>query len=157
VTGSRKLDHFALMARLARVVVPGLPHQITQWGNRRQPTFFFDQDCQYYLELTAEWCCVRQVEVWACCLLPDLVHLIAVPQSADGLARAVGEVHRRYTRMVNVREGWRGHLWQGRFASFVLDEPYLLIAARCVELNPVRAGLVNAPSRYRWSSAAAHM
>jgi putative transposase len=59
--------------------------------------------------------------------------------------------------MVNLREGWRGHLWQGRFASFVLDEPYLLTAARYVELNPVRAGLVNAPSRYRWSSAAAHV
>ena len=53
------------------------------------------------------------------------------------------------TRMVNFREGWRGHLWQARFASFVLDEPHLLTAARYVELNPVRARLVNAPSRYR--------
>jgi putative transposase len=60
-------------------------------------------------------------------------------------------------RMVNFREGWRGHLWQGRFGSFVLDEPYLLTAARYIELNPVRAGLVEAPSRYRWSSAAAHV
>ena len=59
--------------------------------------------------------------------------------------------------MVNFREGWRGHLWQGRFASFVLDEPYLLAAARYVELNPVRAGLINAPSRYPWSSAWAHL
>jgi len=89
--------------------------------------------------------------------MPNHVHLIAVPHSADGLRRAFGEVHRRYTRMVNFREGWRGHLWQGRFASFVLDEPYLLTAARYVELNPVRAGLINAPSRYAWSSAAAHV
>ncbi len=89
--------------------------------------------------------------------MPNHVHLIAVPQSPDGLRLAIGEVHRRYTRMVNFREGWRGHLWQGRFASFVLDEPYVLTAARYVELNPVRAGLVNAPSRYRWSSAAAHV
>ena len=59
--------------------------------------------------------------------------------------------------MVNFRKAWRGHLWQGRFASFVLDEPYLLTVARYVELNPVRAGLVDAPSRYRWSSAAAHV
>ena len=59
--------------------------------------------------------------------------------------------------MVNFREGWRGHLWQGRFASVVLDEPYLLTAARYIELNPARAGLVEAPSRYRWSSAAAHV
>ena len=74
----------------------------------------------------------------AYCLMPNHVHLIAVPQSADGLRRAIGEVHRRYTRTINFREGWRGHLWQGRFASYVLDEPYLLTAARYVELNPVR-------------------
>lgn len=104
-----------------------------------------------------QWCTVHQVEIWAYCLMPNHVHLIAVPQSPDGLRLAIGEVHRRYTRMVNFREGWRGHLWQGRFASFVLDEPYVLTAARYVELNPVRAGLVNAPSRYRWSSAAAHV
>ena len=145
------------MARLARVVVPGLPHHITQRGNRRQQTFFCDEDYEYYLELMGQWCTVHQVEIWAYCLMPNHVHLIAVPQSADGLRLAIGEVHRRYTRMVNLREEWRGHLWQGRFASFVLDEPYVLTAARYVELNPVRTGLVNAPSRYRWSSAAAHV
>src|SRR6516162_7038034 len=90
-------------------------------------------------------------------VMPNHVHLIAVPHSANALTRAVGEAHRRYSRMVNFREGWRGHLWQGRFASFVLDETYLLTAARYIELNPVRARLVLAPSRYRWSSAAAHV
>jgi putative transposase len=89
--------------------------------------------------------------------MPNHVHLIAVPKTEDGLRLAIGEAHRRYTRMVNFREGWRGHLWQGRFASFVLDEDYLLAAARYVELNPVRAGLVTAPSKYRWSSARAHL
>jgi len=83
--------------------------------------------------------------------------LIAVPKSEDGLRRAMGEAHRRYTRRVNFREGWRGHLWQGRFASFVMDEPYLLAAARYVELNPIRAGLATSPARYRWSSARAHL
>jgi Transposase IS200 like len=58
----------------------------------------------------------------AYCLMPNHVHLIAVPQSADGLGRAIGEAHRRYTRMINFRERWRGHIWQGRFASFVLGE-----------------------------------
>ena len=104
-----------------------------------------------------EWCGVHQVAVWAYCLMPNHIYLIAVSQSADGLRRAIGEAHRRFTRMVNFREGWRGHLWQGRFASFVLDEPHLQTAARYVELNPVRAGLINSPSRYPWSSAGAHV
>ncbi len=75
---------------------------------------------------------------------------------ADGLRLGLAGAQRRYTCTFNFREGWRGHLWQGRFASFVLDEPFLLTAARYVELNPVRAGLVTVPSRYRWSGAASH-
>ena len=145
------------MARLARVVIPGMPHHVTQRGNRRQPTFVCEDDFGAYVELMGQWCKERGVEVWAYCLMPNHVHLIAVPQSEDSLRRAIGEAHRRYRRGVNFREGWRGHLWQGRFASFVMDEPYLLAAARYVELNPVRAKLVVAPSEYRWSSARAHL
>jgi putative transposase len=145
------------MARLARVVAPGLPDHVTQRGNRLQDTFFCDEDYRSYLELMSEWSAAHQVEIRAYCLMPNHVHRIAVPHSADGLRRAIGEVHRRYTRMVNFREGWRGHLRQGRFASCVLDDPHLLTAARYVEPNPVRAGLIHAPSRYRWSSAAAHL
>jgi len=77
-----------------------------------------------------QWCGVHQATVWPYCLMPNHIHLIAVPQSADGLRRAIGEAHRRYTRLVNFREGWRGHLWKERFASFVLDEHYLLTTAR---------------------------
>jgi REP-associated tyrosine transposase len=138
------------------VVTVGAPHHVTQRGNYRQKVFFSDSDRRIYLALLAEQCRRHQLRIQGYCLMPNHVHLIAVPQSADGLRLAIGEVHRRYTRMINFREGWRGHLWQGRFASFVLDEPYLLTAARYVELNPVRAGMVNAPTRYRWSSAAAH-
>jgi putative transposase len=145
------------MPRLARVVVPGAPHHVTQRGNRRQQTFFCDEDYETYVELVAEWCGRRGVEVWAYCLMPNHVHLIVVPESADGLRRAIGEAHRRYTRRVNFRQGWRGHLWQGRFASFPMDDAYTLQAARYIELNPVRARLVRKPQRYRWSSAAAHV
>jgi putative transposase len=83
--------------------------------------------------------------------------LIAVPKSPEGLRRALGGAHRRYTRRVNFRQRCRGHLWQGRFASFVIDKQYLLSAARYVELNPVRARRVRRPEKYRWSSAAAHL
>ena len=145
------------MARLARLVVPGLPHHVTQRGNRRQQTFFCEEDYAAYLELMAEWCAKRGVEIWAYCLMPNHVHLVAVPQSKDGLRRAIGEAHRRYTRRINFREKWRGYLWQGRFASFVMDEPYLLAAARYVELNPLRANLVADAAEWPWSSAGAHL
>jgi REP-associated tyrosine transposase len=118
------------MAPLARVVAPCLPHHSTQREYRRQQTFFCAEDDQSYLELMRQWCGAHRVEIWTHRLKPSHVHLIAVPQSADGLKRAVGEVHRRCTRMVNFREGWRGHLWQGRFASFVLDERYLMTGHR---------------------------
>lgn len=145
------------MARIARAVAPGIPHHITQRGNRRQQTFFNDEDYQVYLELMSEWCITYDVSAWAYCLMPNHVHLILVPDKKEGLNLAVGEAHRRYTRRINVREGWRGHLWQGRFSSFILDERYLLACARYVELNPVRAGLVKNPEDWPWSSAEPHI
>ena len=145
------------MARLARLVIPGLPHHITQRGNRRQQTFFNEEDYAAYVELMAEWCGKHEVKIWAYCLMPNHIHLIAVPRSEDGLRRAVGEAHRRYTRRINFREKWRGYLWQGRFASFVMDEPYLLAATRYVELNPVRANLVADAAEWPWSSAKPHL
>jgi putative transposase len=145
------------MARLARVVVPGYPHHLTQRGNRRQETFLRSEDYGAYLALMSEWCGKCGVQVWAYCLMPNHVHLIAVPESEESLRRAIGEAHRRYTRAINFREGWRGHLWQGRFASFVMDEAHLLAAARYVELDPVRARLARRPEDYPWSSARAHL
>jgi REP-associated tyrosine transposase len=144
------------MVRIARVVAPGVPHHVTQRGNRRQQTFFNDEDYQAYLELMSEWCAKHKVQIWAYCLMPNHVHLIAVPETKDGLNLAIGEAHRRYTRRINFREGWRGHLWQGRFSSFILDQNYLLACTRYVELNPVRAGMVASPEAWRWSSAGAH-
>jgi putative transposase len=145
------------MARIARVVIPGFPHHITQRGNRRQQTFFNEGDYAAYLELMVEWCQKEGVEIWAYCLMPNHTHLIAVPSSEESLRRAIGEAHRRYTRRINFREKWRGYLWQGRFASFVMDEPYLIAAARYVELNPVRARLAVRPEDWPWSSARAHL
>jgi putative transposase len=145
------------MARIARVVAEHYPHHITQRGNRRQDTFFCDDDYRYYIRLMAEWCDKFGVTIWAYCLMHNHVHLVAVPESEGGLRRAIGEAHRRYTRHINFREQWRGHLWQGRFASFLMDEKYLFTTTRYIELNPVRAGLVSIPEEYPWSSAEAHM
>ena len=145
------------MARLARVVAPGVPHHVTQRGNRRQQTFFSDGDYAAYLELLAEGCRAARVEVWGYCLMPNHVHLILAPSDEDGLRAALGEAHRRYSRRINFREGWRGYLWQGRFASVPMDEDHLLACARYVELNPVRARLVAGPQDWPWSSARAHL
>lgn len=121
------------------------------------PTFFQEDDYRAYIALLAEWCNKCGVEIWAYCLMPNHVHLIAKPESDDSLRRGIGEAHRRYSRMINFRENWRGHLWQGRFASFPMDETYLLAAARYVELNPVRAGLVPDAQTWPCSSASAHL
>ncbi len=141
------------MPRIARVVGPGLPHHVTQRGNRRQTTFFIEDDYRAYLGLLGEWCSRNDVLIWAYCLMPNHVHLIVVPQSEDGLKSAIGETHRRYTRRINFRMDWRGHLWQGRFSSCPLDEAYLLAAARYVERNPLKAGIVKSADEYPWSSA----
>lgn len=145
------------MARLARVVVPGYPHHVTQRGNRRQQTFFCETDFSAYKVFLAEWCRRCGVEIWAYCLMSNHVHLIATPQTESGLRAAIGEAHRRYTRQINFGHDWRGHLWQGRFASVVLDGPHLMAAVRYVERNPVRAGICAQAWEYPWSSADAHL
>ena len=91
------------MTRLARMVVSGLPHHVTQRGNRREPIFFEDGDQEIYRDLLGEQARKADVEVWAYCLMPNHVHLILNPRQADGLGRAVGEAHRRYTNFINAR------------------------------------------------------
>ena len=145
------------MARLARVILPNFPHHIIQRGNRRQDVFFKNEDYEYYLELLKQWCKDEEIEVWAYCLMTNHVHLIVCPNNHSNLSRAIGEVHRRYTRMVNFREKWRGYLWQGRFSSFPMEECWLLKAVAYVELNPVKAGMVADAWDYPWSSVHAHL
>jgi len=97
------------------------------------------------------------IDVWAYCLMPNHVHLEAVPEHKDSLSVFFREAYRQYTRRINFREDWRGHLWQERFHSFVMDETYLLATVRYVELNPVKARLCQAPEDWVWSSAPAHL
>ena len=145
------------MPRMARVVIPNVPHHVTQRGNRRQPTFFRPDDYVIYRKIAAEVFRDAGVEVWAYCLMPNHVHLIATPLRGGSLSRAVGETHVRYTRMINRREGWSGYLWQGRFASFPMDDGYLRKCIRYVGMNPGRAGLIERAIDLPWSSVAAHV
>jgi len=145
------------MARLARIVIPGVAHHVTQRGNRRQPVFFCDDDRSLYLGLLREGCAAAQVRCLAWCLMDNHIHLILVPEQADSLRAALAEAHRRYTRHVNFREGWRGYLFQGRFASYPMDDAHLMAAVRYVEQNPVAARIVARAEDWRWSSARSHV
>ena len=145
------------MARLARLVIPGLPYHVTQRGNRRGTTFFEDDDFRTYREMLAAAAGLADAQVWAYCLMPNHVHLIIVPADPDGLRRTFANAHRRYAGMINARYHWSGHLWQGRFGAVAMDEAHLLHAARYVALNPVRARLSNRAEEWPWSSAQAHL
>jgi putative transposase len=142
---------------MARVVASGFPHHITQRGNRSQRTFFSESDYHHYFELLVKAKHNAMVEIWAYCFMPNHVHLIAVPAHADSLRQLFSEAHRQYTRRINRRFNWRGHLWQERFHSFVMDENHLSVASRYVELNPVRAQLCNSYEGWKWSSVHAHL
>jgi len=145
------------MSRLARIVIPSIPHHVTQRGNRRQQVFYSDHDYRDYMNLLSEHAKSAGVAVWAWCLMPNHVHLMMVPPDENALRSALAETHRRYSRLVNFREGWRGYLWQGRFASCPMDQAHAMAAARYIELNPVRARLAQTPQDWPWSSARAHL
>ena len=145
------------MARIARFIVPGLPHHVTQRGNRRERVFFTDDDYALYHGLLASQCRKQGVACWAYCLMPNHVHLILVPDRQESLGRALGETHRRYSTAINARLGVTGHLFQARFGSAAMDEEHLMAAARYVALNPVRARLVERAEDWRWSSVGAHL
>jgi putative transposase len=145
------------MARRARLVVPDYPHHVTQRGNRRQKTFFSAADHRQYIAIVEAAKSAADVDILAWCLMPNHVHFVVVPRRHDSLSALFAVAHRRYTRHINLRQGWRGHLWQERFHSCVLDEFHFLAALRYVELNPVMAGLCLRAEEWEWSSARAHL
>lgn len=143
------------MARLPRIVIPGVPHHVTQRGNGRQRTFFEDGDYVLYLDLLAESVERARTQIWAYCLMPNHVHIALVPSDPDGLWRTVGDPHRRYTGYINSRRRTTGHLWQGRYGSVAMDDPHFVTALRYIALNPVRARLVERAQDWPWSSTRA--
>jgi len=145
------------MARLARIVLPHVPHHVTQRGNGGQQTFFAPDDYILYRKLLGRECRAAGVEVWAWCLMPNHVHLILVPQDKDGLQRALSKVHRAYAGAIHGRQKRTGHFWQGRFGAVAMDEAHLVAAVRYVLLNPVRARLAARAQDWPWSSIHAHL
>jgi len=144
------------MPRMARAVVAGVPHHVTQRGNRGEKVFFSDADFHRYLELLKFYADKHGLDVLAYCLMSNHLHLVAVPRRDDSLAQALKPVHLRYAQHVNWSHHQTGRLWQGRFYSCPLDEAHCLAAIRYVERNPVRARIVRKAESYRFSSAPGH-
>ncbi len=146
------------MARLPRLTVPGYPHHVIQRGNNRQAIFATDADRRYLLALLAEYAGKFEVAIHAYVLMSNHLHLLATPETVDGLPQMMQAVGRRYVRHFNQTQGRSGTLWEGRYRSTLIEsERYLLACMAYIDLNPVRAGLVAAPSDYPWSSHAHHI
>jgi REP-associated tyrosine transposase len=143
--------------RRPRIVVPEVPHHVIQRGNRQQPIFFSDADRRRYVEMLTEACARHATRCLAWCLMDNHVHLVLVPSGADSLRATMASAHTRYAQRINLGHGVSGHLFQGRFASYAMDEAHLMVAVRYVENNPVKAGMVANAEDWPWSSARAHV
>ena len=144
------------MARFARVVLPDVAHHVTQRGNARQVILHSDADRLTYLGLLRHYCQLHALSLLGYCLMSNHVHLIVIPHTPDALAQALKQAHGRYASYWNARNSSTGHVWQGRFYSCPLDMSHLWMALRYVELNPVRAGMVDLALQWPRSSAVAH-
>ncbi len=141
------------MARQPRLTVPGYPHHVIQRGNDRQVIFRDDQDRSRFLALLAEQAQQGEVAIHAYVLMDNHVHLLLTPQTDTGLPRLMQAVGRSYVRYFNSRHGRTGTLWEGRYRSSLIEtDRYLLACMAYIDLNPVRAGMVDDPAHYPWSS-----
>jgi putative transposase len=146
------------MPRLQRIRAAGFPQHIVQHGNNREDCFFSEADYATYLRWLDRAARAYGVVLHAYVLMPDHVHLLATPTLEGGVSRMMQYLGRHYVQHINKTYGRSGTLWERRYhASVVEAEPYLLTLYRCIELNPVRAGMVQAPEQYPWSSARAHL
>jgi putative transposase len=144
------------MPRMGRIVAVDMPHHITQRGNYQNAVFADDGDRQIYLKYIYKASKEANLRILAYCLMDNHVHFIAIPQEENSLAKTFNTAHMRYSQYFNKKRKVKGHLWQGRLFSCVLDETHLISAVRYIERNPVRAKMVKSPLDWKYSSAKAH-
>ena len=141
------------MARLPRLTVAGYPHHIIQRGNNRQAIFAATADYEALLAMLEEHARKSGIAIHAYVLMSNHFHLLATPETAEGIPQMMQAVGRRYVRYFNQRQGRTGTLWEGRYKSTLIQaERYLLACMAYIDLNPVRAGLALEPGDYPWSS-----
>ncbi|MEM8833293.1 MAG: transposase [Pseudomonadota bacterium] len=141
------------MARQARIIVQNHPHHISQRGNRGESIFFEKDDFSTYMEILQKSLKDFDLDLLSFCLLPNQIHLLITPKEKDDLSRCIGETNRQYTRYINQKKDWTGHLFQNRFFSYAMDDQFVLRAARFIETLPVTAQITEKPQNYLWSSA----
>lgn len=144
------------MPRMARIAIAGLVYHVTHRGNRRGPVFFSAADRTNYLHWLSQAGARHGLEFWAYCLMTNHVHLLVRTERSDSLARVMRDLQGYHARRINERQEWSGHLWANRYFSHPVEGRHLWAAARYVERNPVRAGLVERAEHSAWSSARAH-
>ena len=141
------------MPRKPRYVLPGQPQHIIQRGNNRCPIFISDDDYGCFRHYLQEACSRQGCHVHAYVFMTNHIHLLVTPDSEDSIAKTMQSVGRRYVQYFNTTYQRTGTLWEGRYKAALIDsENYLFKCSRYIELNPVRANMVNHPSEYRWSS-----
>lgn len=141
------------MARLPRLTIPGIAQHVVQRGNNRQACFFCNKDRAFFINKLIEACEVEGVKVHAFVLMTNHVHLLMTPGTAHGISKVMQMLGRNYVRYINITYRRSGTLWEGRYkSSLVQSQNYLLSVYKYIELNPVRAGMVNSPQDYVWSS-----
>ena len=145
------------MPRQARLVVPGVAHHVTQRGNNLQQVFFTDEDREVYLDRLFRYCDEYEARVLAYCLMPNHVHVVAIPVEPTSLCRVFGRLHSDYALYANLKRRASGHLWQERYYSSAMDEGHTICAIAYVERNPLRAQMMARADDYAWSSARAHL
>ena len=141
------------MPRRARLSIPGIPWHIIQRGNNRSVCFYAEDDYQFYLHYLEELAIKFGCAIHAYVLMTNHVHLLLTPERPDSASLLMKHLGQRYVQYINRTYKRSGTLWEGRFRSCLTQtEAYVLACYRYIELNPVRAGMVNVPQDYRWSS-----
>ncbi|MHB8355039.1 MAG: transposase [Burkholderiales bacterium] len=141
------------MPRHARFLIPGVATHVIQRGNNRSPCFYEEADYRYFLKHLGEQAGAHGCAIHAYCLMTNHVHLLLTPGHRDSLSGLMKALGQRYVLYINRSYERTGTLWEGRYHSGMMkDEAHVLCCYRYIELNPVRAGMVDRPEQYRWSS-----
>lgn len=141
------------MPRQPRLVIAGYPHHLILRGNNRSDIFYNDKDRRFFIKCLKDAKEKTKSKIYAYCLMSNHVHLIVEPSTEDGLGNMMQSVGRKYVQYINRAYKRTGTLWEGRFRSSVVsNDEYLLTCGKYIELNPVRAKVVDSPQGYYWSS-----